>query len=66
MSPPLSFAVPPKSVVVGSPPARRVGEGVKVACTAEDSNPKTALVWLKRGKPVLQAGERQRETMCRR
>ncbi len=49
--------VPPKSVVVGSPPARKSGSRVTLACTAEDSNPKTDLVWLLEGKPMLQAGK---------
>ncbi len=53
----VSFAVPPKSVVVGTPAARREGGRVTVACTAEDSNPRTELEWFKEGRPILRAGK---------
>ena len=49
--------MPPKSVVLGPPPARKSGSRVSLACTAEDSNPKTTLAWLKAGKPMHQAGK---------
>ena len=50
-------AVPPKRVVLEDPPARRAGSAVSLACTAEDSNPRTTLLWFRgNGEPILDAG----------
>ena len=50
-------AVPPKRVVLEEPPPRRAGSAVSLACTAEDSNPRTTLLWFRgSGEPILDAG----------
>ena len=50
-------AVPPKRVVLEEPPPRRSGSAVSLACTAEDSNPRTTLLWFRgSGEPILDAG----------
>ena len=53
----LPFAVPPKRVVLEEPLPRRSGSEVSLACTAEDSNPRTTLLWFRgSGEPILDAG----------
>ena len=50
-------AVPPKRVVLEEPLPRRSGSAVSLACTAEDSNPRTTLLWFRgSGEPILDAG----------
>ncbi len=46
------FSVPPKSVTLGRPEPARAGELLQLACTAEDSNPKTTLVWYRGDNPI--------------
>ena len=52
------FPVPPKNVLLEKPVPRRAGSPVSVACTAEDSNPRTSLVWFREGsrQPILDTG----------
>ena len=53
----LAAAVPPKRVVLEEPLPRRSGSAVSLACTAEDSNPRTTLLWYRgSGEPILDAG----------
>ena len=49
--------MPPKRVVLEEPLPRRSGSAVSLACTAEDSNPRTTLLWYRgSGEPILDAG----------
>jgi hypothetical protein len=49
--------VPPKNVLLKEPPARKAGSKLSLACTAEDSNPKTTLLWFKGDKHIQDAGK---------
>lgn len=53
--------MPPTSVTLRQPKPVKTGTSVSLACTAEDSNPKTNLVWLKSGEPFLDTGESENE-----
>ena len=49
--------MPPKSVTLGSPTPVMAGNLIELACTAEDSNPKTEIVWYRDNQPIREAGK---------
>jgi hypothetical protein len=55
----LFVAVPPKNVLLKDPIPQKAGSPVSIACTAEDSNPRTTLLWFRGDsrEPILEAGE---------
>ena len=53
---PLSVAVPPKNVILQKPPPAKSDSTLTLACTAEDSNPKTQLLWYRGGNLIHNAG----------
>ena len=52
----LLFSVPPTVVTLDQPKPVLAGTALSLACTAEDSNPKTNLVWFKGDEPLIEAG----------
>ena len=51
------FSVPPKSVTLRQPTPVMAGNSIELACTAEDSNPKTEIVWYRDNQPIREAGK---------
>ena len=49
--------MPPKSVTLRQPTPVMAGNLIELACTAEDSNPKTEIVWYRDNQPIREAGK---------
>ena len=48
--------MPPKNVILQKPPPAKSDSTLTLACTAEDSNPKTQLLWYRGGNLIHNAG----------
>ena len=53
----LSCSVPPKSLTLKRPTPVRTGNLIELACTAEDSNPKTEILWYRDNQQIRDAGK---------
>ena len=51
------FLVPPKSVMLRPPSPVMAGNLVELACTAEDSNPKTEILWYRDNQRIKEGGK---------
>ena len=51
------FIVPPKSVTLRPPLPVMAGNLIELACTAEDSNPKTEILWYRDNQQIREAGK---------
>ena len=49
--------VPPKSVKLKKPTPVMAGNLIELACTAEDSNPKTEILWYRDNQQLREAGK---------